>query len=218
MCSSDLLFFLLLAAAAAAVVGLALFQVKGENLLPLWTEPAAQTLYAALPVSGVLGYGLYAAFLYTPEEGGREGGRWVRWCAGGCLALCGTQLVILGVFGPALTAELESPFFQMAKSVGVEGAFQRVESLVAAVWSFSDLILLAGLLQGMKRIVGVLLPKASPHAAAVMLLASAGVVGLAAFPNSAIPEALGRGAVLWGNLLLALALPLLAVVVKWFRH
>lgn len=212
------LFFLLLAAAAAAVVGLALFQVKGENLLPLWTEPAAQTLYAALPVSGVLGYGLYAAFLYTPEEGGREGGRWVRWCAGGCLALCGTQLVILGVFGPALTAELESPFFQMAKSVGVEGAFQRVESLVAAVWSFSDLILLAGLLQGMKRIVGVLLPKASPHAAAVMLLASAGVVGLAAFPNSAIPEALGRGAVLWGNLLLALALPLLAVVVKWFRH
>ena len=50
-----------------------------------------------------------------------------------------------------------------AKSVGVEGAFQRVESLVAAVWSFSDLILLAGLLQGMKRIVGVLLPKASPH-------------------------------------------------------
>ena len=100
------LFFLLLAAAAAAVVGLALFQVKGENLLPLWTEPAAQTLYAALPVSGVLGYGLYAAFLYTPEEGGREGGRWVRWCAGGCLALCGTQLVILGGFGPALTAEL----------------------------------------------------------------------------------------------------------------
>lgn len=52
----------------------------------------------------------------------------------------------------------------------------------------------------------------------MMLLASAGVVGLAAFPNSAIPEALGRGAVLWGNLLLALALPLLAVVVKWFRH
>lgn len=67
------LFFLLLAAAAAAVVGLALFQVKGENLLPLWTEPAAQTLYAALPVSGVLGYGLYAAFLYTPEEGGERG-------------------------------------------------------------------------------------------------------------------------------------------------
>ena len=98
-----------------------------------------------------------------------------------------------------------------------------MESLVAAVWSFSDLILLAGLLQGMKRIVGGLLPKAcqAPTAAAArrrMLLASAGVVGLAAFPNSAIPEALGRGAVLWGNLLLALALPLLAVVVKWFRH
>ena len=68
------LFFFLLAAAAAAVVGLALFQVKGENLLPLWTEPAAQTLYAALPVSGVLGYGLYAAFLYTPEEGGERAG------------------------------------------------------------------------------------------------------------------------------------------------
>lgn len=98
------------------MVGLALFQVKGENLLPLWTEPAAQTLYAALPVSGVLGYGLYAAFLYTPEEGGREGGRWVRWCAGGCLALCGTQLVILGVFGPALTAELESPFFKWPRA------------------------------------------------------------------------------------------------------
>ena len=111
--------------------GLALFQVKGENLLPLWTEPAAQTLYAALPVSGVLGYGLYAAFLYTPEEGGREagagsGGAGAVWpCAGPSWSSWGIR--------PHLTAELESPFFQMAKSVGVEGAFQRVESLVAAV-------------------------------------------------------------------------------------
>lgn len=105
------LFFLLLAAAAAAVVGLALFQVKGENLLPLWTEPAAQTLYAALPVSGVLGYGLYAAFLYTPEEGGREGGALVRWCAGGCLALCGTQLVIWGYSGPGTHGGAGKPVF-----------------------------------------------------------------------------------------------------------
>ena len=108
------LFFRLLAAAAAAVVGLALFQVKGENLLPLWTQSAAQTLYAALPASGVLGYGMYAAFLYTPEEGSGEGGRWLRWSAGGWLALCGAQLGILGVFGPARTAERGSPFFLMA--------------------------------------------------------------------------------------------------------
>lgn len=115
------------------------------------------------------------------RRGGERAGRWSGG-VGGCLALCGAQLVILGVFGPGTHGGAGKPVFQMAKSVGVEGAFQRVESLVAAVWSFSDLILLAGLLQGMKRIVGVLLPKASPHAAAVMLLASAGVVGLPAFP------------------------------------
>lgn len=93
-----------------------------------------------------------------------------------------------------------------------------MESLVAAVWSFSDLILLAGLLQGMKRIVGVLLPKASPHAAAVMLLASAGVVGLRLSLTVRFQKRWGEELCCGGNLLLALALPLLAVVVKWFRH
>ena len=40
---------------------------------------------------------------------------------------------------------MERPFFALAKSVGVEGAFQRVESVVAALWTFSDLAI-AGLL------------------------------------------------------------------------
>jgi len=48
----------------------------------------------------------------------------------------------LGNFGPVLTARMEAPFFMMVKGIGVHGAFERVESVIIALWVLSDLVLL----------------------------------------------------------------------------
>ena len=63
------------------------------------------------------------------------------WVGSGCVLLTLTQLIIIGNLGVGLCARSESAFFALTKSVGIEGAFQRVESVVAALWMLSDLVL-----------------------------------------------------------------------------
>lgn len=211
------LFFAVLMAGAAAVIGLALFQVKPENLLPVWTQDLGPALYSALPGAGVLGYGLFAAFLWGQVAQPGPGRRWLRWGVGGCLALSVAQLVILGAFGPALTARLKSPFFQLAQSVGVDGAFQRVESVITAIWVFSDLALLAGLLWGMRILCHTVFGARDPRVVNVTALLPAVVVALAAFSGKLAAESLGRSVVLVGNLFMGLALPALVLAIATLR-
>ena len=112
------------------------FQVRGENLLPVWWTDLPAAARAAGPVLGVLCYGSFAGFFLDCVAAGERARRpvWLRWTLGGCAALAAMQLVVVGSFGAPLTARLEIPFITLAKSIGVEGAFQRVEGLVAAVW------------------------------------------------------------------------------------
>lgn len=71
-------------------------------------------------------------------DAARDIGGAIRRTALGCLVLTLAQGVILGSLGPVLAGRLDSPFLALAKSVGVEGAFQRVESVVAALWVTAD--------------------------------------------------------------------------------
>ena len=129
--------------AAGAVLLLSLPQVRGEHLLPLWWGDALPVLQSTVPLLGVLGYGVFAAFLLgDTEPSPRRGRDWTLWAGGSCLLLGAEQAVVIGNLGPELARRLNSPFFALAKSVGVEGAFQRVESIIAALWTFVDLSLL----------------------------------------------------------------------------
>ena len=119
------------------------------------------------------------------------------------------QLVVVGNFGAPLAARLEIPFITLAKSIGVEGAFQRVEGLVAALWILSDLSVITMLLWACCRMAEVILPRARRHwvvagvAAAVLILAAAG------FRDPVETRRLGQGAALAGNLILGVAVPAL---------
>lgn len=162
---------------AGAVLVLALFQTRGLNLLGRpWETGRGATALQALSVASC---GLFAAFLIQPRNMERQGKSWLRWTAGGCAALALGELIILGSFGPELTARLEVPFLQLAKSVGVEGAFQRAESVAAALWSFSDLLLLAEILWGMRQIGSELGTKLSPCKMAGAAVLPAAVCALA---------------------------------------
>lgn len=205
------LFLAALLVTAGAVLGLALFQARPERLLPLWWAEAGPVLRAVLSAAGVMGWGLFLPFLMgdVREQGENKSWHWLFWGLGGALLLAAAQAVILGNLGAALAARLDNPFFTLAKSVGVEGAFQRVEGLVAALWTFADLTMGGVLVFAVRAMAARLLPgKNLPWVPwGSVLLAAAGALTL--FPALGTAETWNRRLVPMGNLALGLLLPAL---------
>ena len=208
------LMFVCLAVTGGVVLVLALRQVRAENLLAAWNwglEDGADLIW---PGAGVLGYGLFAGFLMRPKNQEQAGRKWVGWTGMGCVALILAQIVALGTFGPALTGRLDSPFFHLAKGVAVEGAFQRVESVVAAIWTFSDLILLGTILWAVRNIGGTLWPGMPGHSVVTASALVGIVLGIALLggrlPLPSVPERI----LTFGSLILGLGVPLLAMGTK----
>ena len=216
-------FLAVLLTAAGAVLLLSLPQVRGEHLLTLWWGDALPVLRSTVPLLGVLGYGVFAAFLLgDTEPSPRRGRDWALWAGGGCLLLGAEQAVVIGNLGPELARRLNSPFFALAKSVGVEGAFQRVESIIAALWTFADLSLLGVLAFALWKAAKQVFPRAKQKPTVTAILIPGAVLGIAAFPEGVMADTFGRETALLGNLMMGLALPLLVLAVCWgremFRH
>ena len=113
---------------------------------------------------------------------------------------------------------MDTPFFMMVKGIGFEGTFQRVESVIIALWVLADLALLALLACACSVLAQktFALRRRRTAVLPVVLAAAAGAVWL--FPNAfALDQAL-EGLVLWGGLLLGFGLPALLAVVKVFRR
>lgn len=132
-------YLVLLLGAAALVLGLSLPQVRADRVLPLWTQDVGPVLLSGLGGAGGLCWGLLP-MLFLPVRG-TPGKSRLLWSGGGCLLLALAQLIVIGNLGVGLCARSESAFFALTKSVGVEGGFQRVESVVSALWTISDLML-----------------------------------------------------------------------------
>lgn len=197
-----------------SVVVLTALQIRTENLLPLWLGDLASAGEAAVPTLGVLCVGVYGAFLLDGVDGAKgDGGRWTAHALGFCGVLALFLLAILGNLGSFLTAELEDPFITLSKNVGVEGAFQRVESLVSALWLLADLTLLTMLVWACRRGLDTVWPaiggvKGAAGAAAV-ILAGAGTV----FRDAASAQHFEQVTAPMGNLVLGLLVPTVLFVV-----
>lgn len=194
------------------------FQMEPGNLLPLWAEDLPGIGRALLPVLGLLGYVVFAAFLGGAVER-RPGGRRkaMRWAAGLCLTLTALQLVCLGNFGPGLAERMNTPFFMMVKGIGIEGTFQRVESVILALWVLSDLALLSLLACACSEMARTILPVKERKNAVLplTLLALAGALWL--FPNAFFLQHIMDGVALWGNLIAGFGLPSLLLLGKNLR-
>lgn len=152
----------------------------------------------------------------TRGEGDRRRALW--WAAAFCLVLTALQLVCLGNFGPGLTARMDTPFFMMVKGIGIEGTFQRVESVIIALWVFSDLALL-NLLAGSCSVLAqsVFSLKERKHAVLpLLLLALAGAWFL--FPDAFSLERWMEGPARIGSLLFGFGIPVLLLLVKKLRR
>ena len=184
------LFLTALLATAGVVLALSLFQAKLERLFPLWWGDIPGAAHAALSAAGVAGWGLFLPFLMgeVRDQGENRHWHWLFWGLGGMLILAAAQAIILGNLGVGLAGRLENPFFALAKSVGVEGAFQRVEGVVAALWTFADLTMGGVLVFAVRTMAAELLPEqrrawtpwavvAVGLAGAMFLFPAAGIAG-----------------------------------------
>lgn len=210
-------FLAILLVAGGIVLLLSLTQVEVQRVLPLWRQDALPVLLSALPAAGVLGWGLFGAFLTGGVRPAENRGRWYGrfWGAGGCLLLCLVQWVVLGNLGPALAQRLDNPFFALAKSVGVEGAFQRVESVIAAVWTLADLTLAVLLLFALRMSGKVLVPRVPETRLIVGAVVLAVVLAVWMFPDGRATQ-WNRTIVPVGNLSLGLGLPAVLLVLRRF--
>lgn len=150
------IFLAILLAAAALVLGLSLPQLRVDRILPLWTGDVGPILKSGIAAAGSLCWAV-APMLMLPRRTCR-GRQSFFWSGGGCLLLVLAQAVVLGNLGVGLAGQSDSAFFALTKSVGIEGAFQRVESVIAALWMLSDLILCVALLHSLDRAARKVIP------------------------------------------------------------
>ena len=131
------------------------FRLEGTQVL-LWDwGELAQVPRGALSTIGMLAVGGYLLFLLgdiRPEQRSR---RRVLLRLGTLFVLLAVALVlVLGRLGAPLAAEIDAPFFQMVSGLGFEGAFQRLEGLVSALWILGDVVLVGLLLLCLGRLLG----------------------------------------------------------------
>lgn len=203
------LFLAALLVTAGAVLLLSVFQAKPERLLPLWWSEAGPAAGAALSAAGVMGWGLFLPFLMggVRDQGENKSWHWLFWGLGGSLLLSAAQAVMLGNLGAELASRLDNPFFALAKSVGVEGAFQRVESVVTALWTFADLTMGGVLIFAVRAIAAELLPRKDLSWLPWGVTALAILAALFLFPDAMTVENWNRRLVPAGNLILGFLLP-----------
>lgn len=202
-------FYLALALGLGAVLLLGAFRVEPKNVLPVWVEDVPGILEGTLPVLAVLGYGIYGAFLAgSVVRRADDRRRTMKWAAAFCLVLTALQWVCLGSFGPNLAGRMESPFFMMVKGVGIEGAFERVESILIALWVFADLTMLALLLTACCRLAADIFPSLGEAKRGAVPLAILGLAGaLWLFPEMFSLAVWMERVAAPGNLILGFAVP-----------
>ena len=212
-------FFLTLAAGLALSLALGAFQIDPVNLLPVWVEDLPAVGSALLPVLGLLGYPVFAACLggrADPDTASRR--KLLGWAAGSCLALTALQVVCQGSFGPSLAGRMDTPFFMLVKGIGFEGAFQRVESVIIALWVLADLALLCLLACACTVLAQKTLGLRRRRSAGLPVIAAAAAGAIWLFPDAFSLDRAVEGTVLWGNLILGFGGPLLLAAVGRLRH
>ena len=137
------IFYLALALLLAVVLLLASFKIEWKNLYPVvWRELPAGSAAAAGICLNIAPAAILGARVPRKTRSVRRACGWIiTFCAAVVLVVA----AVLGSIGSGLSARLDIPYLIMVQGLGIKGAFQRTEALVAATWLLSDVIL-AGVL------------------------------------------------------------------------
>lgn len=139
------IFYLILTVVLAGILLLALFKIEWGNLYPVaWGRVPGGSLTAA----GILLNVVPAAVLggRVPQKA-RSRRAACGWALAFCVAVTWALAAVLGSMGSRLSARLDLPYYIMVQGLGIKGAFQRTEALIAAMGLLSDVILAGVLLR-----------------------------------------------------------------------
>jgi len=139
------IFYLVLTVVLAGILLLALFKVEWGNLYPVaWSRLPVGSLSAA----GILLNVVPAAVLASRvPQTARSKGKSCGWVIAFCAAVTLVLAAVLGSVGSRLSGRLNIPYYIMVQGLGIKGAFQRTEALIAAMWLLSDVVLAGTLLR-----------------------------------------------------------------------
>ncbi len=201
------LFFPAALLALGAAVVLALPGLDWRSLWPPEKSDAAGLAAGALLALSLSGYGVYALCLPRGTDDLRPKKRWAVW---GCGALAAVLLVCVGVFGPALTAQMDEPVLLLLEGGRGAGLLSRGAVALAAVLALADLTLLALLIRGCGALWRGLVPAAQGRG--LWLLAAAAFWAAGVLPEDTA-QWWARGVPV-GNLLFGALIPALAILTR----
>ena len=212
MARAGQIFLTLLLAAAALVLGLSLSTLRPDRILPLWTWDIVPLLRAGVHTAGDLCW-VALPLLLIPSRT-QEGKDLLLWGGGGCVLLTLAQGIVVGNLGVELSRRSESPFFVLTKSVGIEGGFQRVESVVTALWLLADLMACVILMYAIAAVLEGTVPGIHREGAQTLavLIGAGGALWLLNWGAEA--EAWDRDWIWLGSLLISV---LTAGAIRWGR-
>ncbi len=142
------LFLPVLGLVIALSCGLALVDVKLENLLPVTVYDLPGAAAGAVPILDVLSVSaFYLLFLGEIEKspGAQQVvTRGLLWLMLGIWLLVGT---VTGTLSAPLANHLNNPYFVMARDLSVFGVNERIEAVIIALWVVTDLIYIVTLMR-----------------------------------------------------------------------
>ena len=135
----------------------ALPELRAENLLPVFSSGAGALLCGAWPTLDAAALVLTLLFFLSDRLTGLPRYRSVAARIGLLGALMAALVAsVTGAFGHELAARLARPFFSLVRSLVFFRRLERLEALPAALWVFSDFLLVSALLLIARRCLAAL--------------------------------------------------------------
>lgn len=212
------IFFFAIVLTLGVVLVMAIGNIHIYNVWPIWFQDLPAISWASVPVLGTMGVGIGTMFFFGEVTDRRDGRRLaMRWVVALCLLLTALGFVVMGVFGPNMAVRLQVPFFSLAKEVMIEGAVERVETLVVAMWVFADMILLAILLRAIERALSCVVGTQKKQIGSALLLAVLPMAYLVAGSAFALEWVYNNCFLVW-ELVLFYLIPLVAMIIGKCRR
>ncbi len=211
---SSTLYFGVLLLVFLGILLLALPEANTTGIFPLWLPEFQGGLAGVLPVLGIFGYQIFPCFflgeVIFPVPPGKHGKNWAFWSLVACVLCSLLIFVAQGTFGVALIGELSQVFYQLSKGIGVDGAFQRIESLISALWTLAEFILIGLLLRGSTLCLQEIVGRRDLPGFSLVIVVISTVIALIYPEIHRNHQELS----LWGNLLFAWGIPLFLLLLK----
>lgn len=200
-------FYLALAVVLGGILLLAAFKVEWGNLRPSTGSWAAVPGSAAAAAGLLLNLAPAAVLGKRVTDRPRNSRRAVGWTVAFCIAATLLVGAVIGCVGSRLAARLGSPFLIMVQGLGIKGAFQRTEALIAALLTLSDLTLSGLLLHAWRELAGELRPGRWCRWSVLPAAAAALALGWLLFPEEVDIARWAAAPAPLAGLILGLAVP-----------